>query len=606
MNNIASYIEEVARHYKGEPNKQLSRGTELRFGNRGSFSVNLKSGTWFCHESNTGGGVIDLVRINEPASLNGGISEVLRDKFGIAPQQEKALTPTKYLAKQYDYYDSDGVLRYQVQRFEPKTFRQRRPDDKGGWLYNLQGVEALPYNLVGMIQNPDAPVFIVEGEKCAERLNQLGLVATTNHGGSKNWKPELNQYFKDRNVIVLPDNDTAGKAHADVVISQLYGTANAIKRVDLPGDDKDDVVDWLFKGGDVKQLHELVKATPPIAVEPEPAEPEDKPDVFETYSLDYLKNMPPVEWLVDGLLTAHGFAVLYGAPGIGKSFMSIDIALSVAYGRPWHDRATKAGAVLYLAAEGVGGLGKRVRSWQAHYDTHGVTDFHVLPMAVKILEAPDLEKLLRTIDAFKVQFSMIVIDTVARTLASTGSDENDATAMGQFGEMCGVIQRHAGCAVLAVHHSGKDAARGMRGSSSLLGLSDTVLELSASEALLTLKVQKQKDAEPAQDTTYELTPIQLIDDSSAILMPTEAAEKKRGAKLSERQLIALQALRNGLVDISATQMSVSRWHDLHKQKAPDLTAAKRRDARAGLQEKGVIVIEGDKVWVNKDLGENVR
>ena len=111
---------------------------------------------------------------------------MLQEKFGIAPQQEKALTPTKYLAKQYDYYDADGVLRYQVQRFEPKTFRQRRPDDKGGWLYNLQGVEALPYNLVGMIQNPDAPVFIVEGEKCAERLNQLGLVASTNHGGSKN------------------------------------------------------------------------------------------------------------------------------------------------------------------------------------------------------------------------------------------------------------------------------------------------------------------------------------------------------------------------------------------------------------------------------------
>ena len=367
-------------------------------------------------------------------------------------------------------------------------------------------------------------------------------------------------------------------------------------------DDKDDVVDWLFKGGDVRQLQELVKATPPIAVEPEPAEPEDKPDVFETYSLDYLKNMPPVEWLVDGMLTAHGFAVLYGAPGIGKSFMSIDIALSVAYGTTWHDKVTKQGAVLYIAAEGVGGLGKRVKAWQAHYDTHGVTDFHVLPMAVKILEAPDLEKLLRTIDAFKVQFSMIVIDTVARTLASTGSDENDATAMGQFGEMCGVIQRHAGCAVLAVHHSGKDAARGMRGSSSLLGLSDTVLAMTASEALLTLKVEKQKDAEPAQDATYELTPIQLIDDSSAILLPTEAAEKKRGAKLSERQLIALQALRNGLIDLQATQMSVNRWHDLHKDKAPDLTAAQRRDARAGLQDKGVIVIDGGKVWVNKDVG----
>ena len=605
MNNIASYIEEVARHYKGEPNKQLSRGTELRFGTHGSFSVSLKTGTWYCHESNTGGGVIDLVRLNEPASLNGSISEVLQEKFGIAPQQEKALTPAKYLSKQYDYYDSDGVLRYQVQRFEPKTFRQRRPDDKGGWLYNLQGVEALPYNLVGMIQNPDAPIFIVEGEKAAERLNLLGLVASTNHGGSKNWKPELNQYFKGRKVIVLPDNDDAGRAHADVVISQLYGTADAIKRVDLPGDDKDDVVDWLFKGGNTQQLMELVKAATPIAVEPEPAEPEDKPDVFETYSIDYLRNMPPVEWLVDGLLTAHGFAVLYGAPGIGKSFMSIDIALSVAYGKPWHDKVTKQNAVLYLAAEGVGGLGKRVRAWQAHYDTHGVTDFHVLPMAVKLLEEPDLEKLLRTIDAFKVQFSMIVIDTVARTLASTGSDENDATAMGQFGEMCGVIQRHAKCAVLAVHHSGKDAARGMRGSSSLQGLADTVLAMTASEALLTLKVEKQKDAEPAPDTTYELTPIQLIDDSSAILLPTEAAEKKRGAKLSERQLIALQALRNGLVDMQATQMSVDRWHDLHKQKAPDLTAAQRRDARAGLQDKGVIVIDGGKVWNNKEIAGNV-
>jgi len=139
----------------------------------------------------------------------------------------------------------------------------------------------------------------------------------------------------------------------------------------------------------------------------------------------------------------------------------------------------------------------------------------------------------------------------------------------------------------------------------LLGLSDTVLAMTASEALLTLKVEKQKDAEPAPDTTYELTPIQLIDDSSAILLPTEAAEKKRGAKLSERQLIALQALRNGLVDMQATQMSVDRWHDLHKQKAPDLTAAQRRDARAGLQDKGVIVIDGGKVWNNKEIAGNV-
>ena len=75
MTNIASYIEQVARHYKGEPTSK--RGTELRWGTHGSFSVDLRKGTWFDHEMNTGGGVIDLVRLNEPASLNGGMSDVL-------------------------------------------------------------------------------------------------------------------------------------------------------------------------------------------------------------------------------------------------------------------------------------------------------------------------------------------------------------------------------------------------------------------------------------------------------------------------------------------------------------------------------------------------
>jgi len=605
MTNIAAYIEQVARHYLGEPNAKLSKGNELRWGTHGSFSVS-KRGTWFDHENGVGGGVVDLVRMFEPASINGNIPDVLEKKFGIAKRVQPTLTPAKYLAREYSYYGPDGDLLFQVQRFEPKSFRQRRPDGKGGWLYNMDGVTAVPYNLVGMIQNPDAPVFVVEGEKCADRLNQLGVVATTNHGGAKNWKPDINQYFADRNVIVIPDADEAGQAHADVVVSQLYPVVKRIKRVSLPGlTDKQDVFDWL-NDHSPSELMALVKETPAIEQEPDKAEPVDKPDVFETYDIDYLRNMPPIEWLVDGIVTKHGFSVLYGAPGIGKSFLSIDWALSITYGRQWHSRATRQGAVLYIAAEGVGGLGKRIKAWQSHNDTHGTTPFYVLPMAVKLLDPPDLEKLLRTIDNFKQDFSLIVIDTVARTLAATGSDENDATAMGQFGEMCGVIQRHADCAVLAVHHSGKDAARGMRGSSSLLGLSDTVLALSSSEGRVTLKMEKQKDAEPIADSQYELTPVALIDDSSAVLLPVEAAEKKRGAKLTPGQLLALQALQNGLIDMAVTQMAMDRWQELHKQKCPDLTSRKRSDDRAALQLKGVVVNDGGKVWINNELGENVR
>ncbi len=600
MTNIAAYMEQVARHYLGEPTSV--RGTEMRWGQHGSMSVDLRKGTFYSHEANVGGGVVDLVRLYEPASLNGSLPDIMEQQFGIPKRTQESLQPSKYLSKQYDYYDEDGALRYQIQRFEPKTFRQRRPDDKGGWLYNMDGVEAVPYNLPAILQNPDAPIFIVEGEKCAERLNRLDLIATTNHGGSKSWKPELNKHFAGRNVIVIPDNDDAGQAHADVVISQLYGVAKASKRIDLEGvKEKGDVVDWLFQGGTRRRLLELAKQAEPISQEPEAVEPEDRPDVFETYDLNYLKNMPPVKWLLDGILTERGFAVLYGAPGIGKSFLSIDWALTIAYGRNWHGRATKQNAVLYIAAEGVAGIGARVKAYQSHYGIDDDTHFHVLPMAVKLLDPPDLDKLLRTIDNFGVDFSLVVIDTVARTLAATGSDENDATAMGQFGELCGVIQRHIKGAVLAVHHSGKDAARGMRGSSSLQGLSDTVLALTANEGRLTLKCEKQKDGEPAPDTQYELTPIALLEGSSAILLPVEAAEKKRGAKLSSAQLLALQALQNGLIDAEQKQMSVERWQELHKQKCPDSTAGQRRDARSGLQTKGVIVIDGGKVWVGKGV-----
>ena len=603
MTNIASYIEQVARHYKGEPTSK--RGAELRWGTHGSFSVDLRKGTWFDHEMNTGGGVIDLVRLNEPASLNGGMSDVLAEKFGIQPQQQKALTPAKYLAKQYDYYDSDGVLRYQVQRFEPKTFRQRRPDDKGGWLYNLNDVEALPYNLVGMIQNPDAPVFVTEGEKAAERLIQLGLVATTNHGGAKNWKPELNQYFKGRNVIVLPDNDDAGRAHADVVISQLYGTANAIKRVDLPGAEKDDVVDWLFKGGDTQQLMELVRATPPIAAEPEPAEPEEMPDIYPLYDEAYLMSMPPVEWMVEGVLTKHGFAVLYGAPGTGKSFIAIDMALCMAHNRPWHGRATKAGAVLYIAGEGVGGLGKRVKAHKLHNGIEGNGSLKVLPVAVDMIDPESVEKLLRTIDSLNTEFSCLVIDTVARSM--TG-EENSATDMSAFVRGCDAIKHHTGCGLLAIHHAGKDASRGinsMRGSSALAGAADTVLAVAKSENIVSLSMEKQKDADVMDKITFEMVPIALMDDSSVVLKPIEAEVTTKKQSLSARQYHAMQALKNTMVKAGSTIISASLWHDAHKVKSPDLTPQQRKDARQGLQDKGVVTVDEGKVWINKEIEKNV-
>ena len=147
MTNIAAYIEQVAIHYWGEPTSR--RGTEIRWGNHGSKSVDTRKGVWTDFETGAAGGVIDLVRANEPASINGNIPDVLERKFGISKQQQKALPVVPKMSRAYDYYDSDGVLAYQVLRFDnPKTFRQRRPDDRGGWINSIKDTGACGFCMI--------------------------------------------------------------------------------------------------------------------------------------------------------------------------------------------------------------------------------------------------------------------------------------------------------------------------------------------------------------------------------------------------------------------------------------------------------------------------
>jgi len=599
--NIGAHIETVAKHYWGEPKER--RGHTLRWGNRGSKEVDLRKGTWFDFENNEGGGVVDLVRMHEGAQL-AGIPDVLERKFGIPKQTQKAIQPAQFLSKVYNYADAQGELRYQVLRYEPKTFRQRRPDGNGGWIYNMQDVEALPYNLHGILSRPDKTIFIVEGEKCADKLIDLGAVATTSHGGAGKWKADLNKHFAGRRVVILPDADQAGQKHAQVVTSHLIDVASEVKVVDLPGlSEKQDVYDWLQNGHSPEELRDIVSGTDVITdvITPdgEVLEATDEPDVYPTYNLSYLRNMPPVKWLVDGLLTEHGFGVIYGEPGAGKSFLAIDIALSVAYGRSWHGNPVKQGAVLYIAGEGVGGLGKRVKAWQQHVGIEADAPMYVLPMAVHMTEQEDVEKLLRTIDSLGQQFTLCIIDTVARSLLG---DENSSSDMGMFVSACNAVQRHINGAVVGVHHAGKDASRGMRGSTALLGAVDAALRVKKDEDSFTLQCEKQKDAEPFAEMQFDMVPIAMLGDSSIVIQMSEATQpEQKRARLTNDQQIALDALRDVLFKEKTDRCDIERWKVEHRVKTPDLTAGKRRDARAALQSKRVIFIDDGIVIINKDL-----
>lgn len=176
------------------------------------------------------------------------------------PANSNGSKPKRQIVAVYPYHWGDGTLEYEAVRFEPKGFAQRRNADN----WKMTGARPVPYRLPELIRSdPAATRFIVEGEKDADRLRKLGLVATTNIGGAGSWKPEFASHLLGAKVAVLADNDAAGRKHAVDVATSLVGAAASVKIIELPGlPEKGDVSDWLNAGGTVAELHRIVDATP--------------------------------------------------------------------------------------------------------------------------------------------------------------------------------------------------------------------------------------------------------------------------------------------------------------------------------------------------------
>lgn len=158
----------------------------------------------------------------------------------------------------YDYNDAREDLVMQVVRYANKDFRQRQPDGKGGWLWSVKGCQVVPYRLHKWLEH-SGTIYVVEGEKDVESLEALGLDATCNSGGAGKWKPEHSKYLMGRDVVILADNDDAGRAHARAVAQSLDGIAISVRIIELPGlEPKGDVSDWIDNHGDAAEPEIIV------------------------------------------------------------------------------------------------------------------------------------------------------------------------------------------------------------------------------------------------------------------------------------------------------------------------------------------------------------
>lgn len=253
----------------------------------------------------------------------------------------------------YHYTDAN-CKPFEAVRTRPKGFYQRRPGGKGGYINDLKGIVPTLYHQDKLKQAIEStePIYLVEGEKDADRLWSLGLVATTNPMGAGKWRNNYTKALQGADLIIIPDNDGPGRDHASRIAKSCYGIAGRIRLLELLGDNVKDVSDWLDNGGGREELERLASGAP-----------EWKPSSqSESVRLVCLADVEPeaVSWLWYPYIPQGKLTLLEGDPGVGKSWVSLAIATAVSLGKGLPGvGATEPAKVVIASAED--GLGDTIR-----------------------------------------------------------------------------------------------------------------------------------------------------------------------------------------------------------------------------------------------------
>lgn len=299
-------------------------------------------------------------------------------------------------------------------------------------------------------------------------------------------------------------------------------------------------------------------------------EPAEERSRWNFLSLEDVESLPPPKWLVPGVLTEGSLAAIYGAPESGKSFLAVDMSMAIAGGIDWHGRQVERGGVLYIAAEGAPGLGKRFRAWKIDRCAQGRRfDLHLMRDDLNLAAEKDggARAFAQAVADELGPLRLIVIDTLNQTAA--GADENSAKDMGRYIASMKLLRKATGATVVVVHHSGKDLGKGMRGSSALLGAMDTTVEVERASDGRSIKVavKKQKDAERESPMRFNMEKVE----DSLVLRPTvmdvapgdfggamdpilELARQEaneRGGSIPLKELAAIICARDGVADKTA-------------------------------------------------------
>ena len=238
-------------------------------------------------------------------------------------------------------------------------------------------------------------------------------------------------------------------------------------------------------------------------------------DRFNFLTPSELQSLPTLPWRIKGIFPALGLGAIYGPSGSGKSFFVLDLLAKLATGKLFFGYKVKPCPVVYVALEGQGGISKRIQAWQKHHKHQLPDTFRVIFDEFSLFN-PDVSTLAEAINVKGLHEGVIVIDTLNQSAPE--ADENKSQDMGIIIANAQYLQRSTNSLVILIHHTGKDASRGLRGHSSLHAAIDVAIELKGAEGIREWRTSKSKDNEGAHKHNFELLqiPLGLDDDGDRI------------------------------------------------------------------------------------------
>jgi len=414
------------------------------------------------------------------------------------------------------------------------TSLQFIPAPGAGKKLNLPGVPMAGTFIVGELA-PGGTAYVCEGLATAWACwtaTGHAAVVTFGAGRTRAVATELRQRDPNAQIVLVPDVGKEGEAET---IALEVGAAVARMPEGWPLNA--DFNDLALRDG-----FDAVEALLATAVEP----PKQAPR-YRLLTGEDLRALPPLAWRVRGVLPAVGVAAIFGPSTSGKSFLGFDLGAHIAQGRDWFGHRVKPAPVVYVALEGEAGFRLRAQAWEQAHGRRLPDGLRLVLQGFKLTDPQDVLDLASAVLSAG-DGAVTFLDTLNR--AAPGADENASADMGRILEAAKALQGMTNGLVVLIHHSGKDAARGLRGHSSLFAALDAAVEVAREADRREWKVGKAKDGADGEAHPFRLEVVDLGDDdegeplTSCVVRPDESPEQLTRARLPKggNQKIVLDAL----------------------------------------------------------------